>query len=129
MRECRYQLTQIIHRFFQTWHVYILHTFEATDLIKLIHVVKKAICSRNIRTSWFQAIVKRNKSNFWSINKTMCTSYIASERYPSLTHLFTILCPIICFLIIILLQILLGKLETWVNKLYYKNILKSRLKE
>ena len=39
----------------------------------------------------------------------MCTSYIASERYPSLPHLFTILCPIICFLLIILLQILLGK--------------------
>ena len=89
---------------------------------------KKAICSRNIITLWFQALVMWNKSNFWSVN-TMCTHYIASELHPSLPHLFTILCSILCFLIIFLLQILFGKLETQASKLHYRIILQLRLKK
>ena len=87
---------------------------------------KKAICSRNIMTLWFQALVTGNKSNFWSIN-TMCTHYIACELHPSLPHLFTILCSILCFLIFFLLQILFGKLETQVSKFHYKIILQPCL--
>ena len=60
--------------------------------------IKKAICGRNIITLWFQALVMGKKSNIWSIN-TMCTYDIASELHPSLPHLFTILCSILCFLI------------------------------
>ena len=60
--------------------------------------IKKAICGWNMITLWFQALVMGKKSNIWSIN-TMCTYDIASELHPSLPHLFTILCSILCFFI------------------------------
>ena len=71
---------------------------------------KKVICSRNIITLWFQALVMGNKNNFWSIN-TMCTHHIASELHSSLPHLFTILYSILCFLIIFYCRSCLGNWE------------------
>ena len=50
-------------------------------------------------TSWFQVFLMWNKSNIWSIS-TLCILYVASELHPSLPHFFTILCLILCFLII-----------------------------
>ena len=55
----------------------------------------------------------------------MCTYDIASELHPSLPHLFTILCSILCFLIFFLLQVLFGKLETQASKFHQKIILQA----